>query len=452
MQSKAVLAVTLAIVLIFNVTASALAQEDLFSARVLAKGKKSVIMILLVNSSKSTHSIHDFEITFTEGKPIVAIARGWEGDRNGNTMTFTATRSDLGPGGRAILIIKVSDPASSAFEWSVNDNNGNMLQNGQVTKIKIREPPKDVIFPQPSKPEVNVNEVKAFRGDQVEVNGKGYETNSQIKIYFDQLEVAAVITDNLGTFSTFFIIPNDVSIGLHLIRGVDATNQSSVIQFLVEVPEGSLPPLEGGKLVVRSDREEYRAGDLVRLTGSAVLERPVSLSIVDPKGHIICGQNPGVNTESLLWNTTCPLPSNAIDGRYVITAKQVPHTTTAVFTVMGSGNGSEGSGSGQATNGEPGEDPGPLKLTTDKENYKAGDTTQITIIGARPNSLLDYVIQGPNGQLDGGRLSSDKDGVLTFSYPLTGSDAVGVWKITGKQMDAEQKNLYIVRKLITVES
>ena len=447
MQSKAVLAVTLATVLIFNVTASALAQEDLFSARVLAKGKKSVIMILLVNSSKSTHSIHDFEITFTEGKPIVAIARGWEGDRNGNTMTFTATRSDLGPGGRAILIIKVSDPASSAFEWSVNDNNGNLLQSGQVTKIKIREPPKDVVLPQPSKPEVNVDEVKAFRGDQVKVNGKGYETNSQIKIYFDQVEVAAVITDDLGTFSTFFIIPNDVSIGLHLIRGVDATNKSSVIQFLVELPEGSLPPLEGGKLVVRTDREEYRPGDLIRLTGSAVLERSVSLQILDPKSAIVCGQNPAVNAESLLWDATCPLPRNAIDGRYLISAKQVPHTTTAVFTVKGST-----SGSGEATNGEPGEDPGPLKLTTDKENYKVGDTTQVTVTGVRPNSILDYIIDGPKSQLDVKRVTSDKDGVVTFSYPLTGSDAVGVWVIIVKQMDAEQKNQYKVRKLITVES
>ncbi len=152
MHGRALLAVLLAIVLIFSVTASALAQQDLFSARILAKGKKSVIMILVVNSSKSTQSIHELEIKFTQGKPFAAISRGWDSERNGNTMTFTAERSDLGPGGRAILIIKVSDPASSVFEWSAKANDGKELQNGKITKIRIREPPKDSVIPESTSP------------------------------------------------------------------------------------------------------------------------------------------------------------------------------------------------------------------------------------------------------------------------------------------------------------
>ncbi|MFQ5941513.1 MAG: hypothetical protein ACE5KA_07450 [Nitrososphaerales archaeon] len=429
-----------------GVTASALAQEDRFSARVLAKGKKSVIMILVVNSSKSTNSIHEFEITFTQGKPIVAIARGWDSERDGNTMTFTATRSDLGPSGRTIFIIKISDPASAVFEWTADARDGSELQSGEVTKIRIREPPKDSILPQVTQPEVNVDNVKVAQGEQLKVSGKGYNANSEIIIYIDQQEIGRVIADVSGMFNTVILIPSNIATGLHLIKAVDTANKSSIIQILIEAPVGSLPPLEGGRLVVRTDREEYIPGDLVRLTGSAVLDTPVSLQITDPRGGIICGTNPAVDNKTLLWDATCPVPGNAIAGRYTVFASQIVHKTTTVFTVVTTNGGNGGTG----TVGEPGEDPGTLKISTDKEMYKVGDTAQITITGARPESLLDIIIDGP-GSPTAQRVTVDEAGSITFPVPLSGSDAVGVWTISAKQMSKDQKQEFVVRKQFTVE-
>jgi len=451
MHGRALLAVLLAIVLIFSVTASALAQQDLFSARILAKGKKSVIMILVVNSSKSTQSIHELEIKFTQGKPFAAISRGWDSERNGNTMTFTAERSDLGPGGRAILIIKVSDPASSVFEWSAKANDGKELQNGKITKIRIREPPKDSVIPELTSPEVNVNKIRVFQGEQLTVTGKGYSITSQIIIYVDKVEVARTTTDTAGTFSTVVLVPNSVGIGNHLVRAVDVADKSSVIRITIEVPEGSLPPLEGGKLVVRTDKEEYFAGDLIRLSGSAVLDSRVSLSITDPKGGIICGQNPTVNNETLLWDTTCFIPRDSISGIYKISAKQIVHRTTSVFTVKSTEtDGTDGTNGGTKFS-EPGEDQGTLKLTTDKEKYKVGDTAQITLTGARPDALLTFNIIGPDKFLDSAIFYTDESGSVTLPYQLSGSKAIGVWKFAAKQQDPVSKEHFVVRTQITVE-
>ena len=450
MHGKAISALALAVVLISSVTVVTFAQEDLFSARVLAKGKKSNILILVASSAKSTQSVHEIEIKFTQGKPIVAIARGWDSQRSGDTMTFTATRSDLGPGGRVILIIKVSDAASSAFQWSAMASNGKELQKGDVNKIRIREAPKDTgsILPPVTVPEVNVDKTKAFYGDQLKVNGRGYTVNSAVVIYIDQQEVGRSTTDATGTFSSVILLPNNIGAGLHLIRAVDGSNKSSVIQILIEAPAGALPPLQGGTLVVRTDREEYSPGDVIKMTGSAVLDTPVSLQITDPKGGIICGANPQVNNKTLLWDATCVIPGNAIAGRYVINAAQIIHKTTAVFTVRSTSTTGPG---GTITDGDPTEDPGTLRISFDKEKYKVGDTAQVTITGARPKSLLDVIVDGPGAHLAADRKTMDDAGSVTFPVALTGSAAIGVWKVTGKQMDSDQKKQFIVRKSFTVE-
>lgn len=451
MHGKAILAITLATILIFSMTASALAQEGTFSARLLAKGSKSNILLLVINSSKSTQSIHQFEMKFTASSPIVAIARGWNIDKNGDTMTFTAKQSDIAPGGRAIFIIRVSDLASSAFEWSAKSNSGTDLQTGKVTKIRIREPAKDSgsILPNLA-PEVSIDKVKATQGDQVTVTGKGYKANSAIILYVDQQEVGSSTTDAAGSFSAVVLISTNISSGLHLIKAVDSDNKSSVIQILIEISAGTGtgPPLEGGKLIVQLDKQEYDPGDLIRIKGSAVLDTGLSVQIIDPKGGIICGANPRIDNKTLLWDATCPLPSNTIAGRYTVDVKQIVHKTTTTFTVRGTDTGGTTTGSG----GTPTENAGTLTISTDKPKYKVGETAQITVGGARAMSKIFITIIGSDGKV---KLATQPDvneaGSITIPYPLAGAET-GVWKISAQQRDAEQKKVFIVRGQFTVES
>ena len=453
MHPKAILAVTLATILIFSMTASALAQEGTFSARLLAKGSKSNILLIVINSSRSTQSIHEFEMKFTASSPIVAVARGWTSDKNGNTMTFTAKQSDIAPGGRAIFIIRVSDLASSAFEWSAKSNSGIDLQTGKVTKIRIREPAKDSgsILPNLIAPEVSVDKVKATQGDQITVTGKGYKANSGIILYVDQQEVGRSTTNAAGSFSAVVLISTNISSGLHLIKAVDADNKSSVIQILIEAPAGTGigQPLEAGKLIVQLDKQEYDPGDLIRVKGSAVLDNGLSFQIIDPKGGIICGANPRIDNKTLLWDATCTLPSNAIAGRYTVDVKQIVHRTTTTFTVRGTNTGGTTTGPG----GTSTENPGPLTISIDKQKYKVGETAQITVGGARSKSKIFITIIDPSGKPRPGFGFKDVNeaGSITIPYPLVGAET-GVWKISAQQQDAEQKKTFIVRGQFTVES
>ena len=75
MRMQIVWGIVLSAVLVFGMAAGALAQEVKFSARVLAKGSKSNVLVLVKNSGLSNASVYEFELKFTQGKPISAIAR-----------------------------------------------------------------------------------------------------------------------------------------------------------------------------------------------------------------------------------------------------------------------------------------------------------------------------------------------------------------------------------------
>ncbi len=431
MRMQIVWGVVLSAVLVSGMVAGALAQEVKFSARVLAKGSKSNILILVKNSGLSNTSVYEFEIKFTQGQPITSITRGgWENERDGNTVTFTTTRSEIKPGGTAIFLVRVSDPASSAFEWTMSDRNGNELQDGEVPKIRIRESTPPPIQPPVTKPEVAVNQARVNQGGQIIVTGKGFSQLTSVQIFMDQQQLTTSNTNAAGEFNTVVIIPSSAAPGGHSIVATDALGKSSLIQILVEGLPGQ-PTVPPGQLIltVNVDKTEYQPGDAVRLSGTAILESPVSLQITDPKGGIMCGANPQVNNVSMTWSAQCFLPPNAPGGVYIVSAKQIVHKTATRFTVVGATGGTGGTGG----TGEGGEDPGNLKLSTDKPSYRSGETVKITLSGARAKSIVQIIIVGPSGPpLDAKQVTTDANGVLIYDFPLVAAQQ-GTYKISGKQ-------------------
>jgi hypothetical protein len=423
--------IVLSAVLISGMAASALAQEVKFSARVLAKGSKSNILILVKNSGLSNTSVYEFELKFTQGQPITAIARGgWESDRDGNTLTFTTARSPIKPGGTAIFLIRVSDPASSAFEWTMADSNGNELDDGSVPRIRVRESTPPPIQPPVTKPEVAVNQARVSQGGQIIVTGKGFNQLTSVQIFLDQQQLTTSNTNAAGEFNTVVIIPNNAAAGGHSIVATDALGKSSLIQILVEGPAGQ-PTVPPGQLIltVNVDKTEYHPGDAVRISGTAILESPVSLQITDSKGGIVCGANPQVNNASMTWSAQCFLPPNSPGGVYIVSAKQIVHKTATRFTVIGATGGTGGTGG----TGDGAEDPGTLKLATDKPSYRSGETVKITLSGARAKSIVQIIVVGPTGPpLDAKQLTTDANGVLIYDFPLVAAQQ-GTYKISGKQ-------------------
>lgn len=428
MRMQIVWGIVLSAVLVFGMAAGALAQDVKFSARVLAKGSKSNILILVKNSGLSNTSVYEFALKFTQGQPIVGIARGgWEDTRDGNTITFTTDRSEIQPGRTTIFIVRVSDPAASAFEWTMSDGNGNELDDGSVPKIRIRESTPPPIQPPVTKPEVAVNQARVNQGGQIIVTGKGFNQVTSVLIFMDQQQLTTSNTNANGEFNTVVIIPSSAAPGGHMIVATDALGKSSLIQILVEGPPGQ-PTVPPGQLIltVNVDKTEYQPGDAVRISGTAILDSPVSMQITDSKGGIICGANPQVNNASMTWSAICFLPPNAPGGVYIVSAKQIVHKTATRFTVVGATGGTGGTGEG-------GEDPGSLKLSTDKPSYRSGETVKITLSGARAKSIVQLIIVGPSGPpLDAKQVTTDENGVLIYDFPLVAAQQ-GTYKISGKQ-------------------
>lgn len=431
MHRQIVLGIVLSVILISGVAAGALAQEGKFSARVLAKGSKSNVFILVKNSSKSTESIYEFTVTFTKGKPSSAIARGgWDDQRDGNTVTFTTKKSPVRPGGTTVFLIKVSDPAASAFEWSISGRDDTELQSGEVPKIKVREKKPVTEKPKVTGPEINVNPVRINQGGQVVVSGKGFSPATSVQIFLDdQQQLTTSTTNAVGEFSAVIIIPSGTGAGAHKITAKDSLGKSSLIQILVEGAGGETAPPQGQLiLTVRTDKDEYNPGEAVKITGTAVLESPVSLQVFDSQGFTICGANPQVNNATMTWESICFLPNSAPGGVYTIQAKQIVHKTGVKFTVKSpiAGGSSGGPGPG-------GENPGSLKLSSDKANYKSGETVKITLEGARAKSIARITVVGPAGPpLETKMITTDETGKFIYTFPLVGADP-GIYKVSATQ-------------------
>ena len=434
MDRQIVLGIALSAILIFSIAAGALAQETKFSARVLAKGSQSNILILVKNSSKSTESIYEFTVTFTSGNPISSIARGgWDGQKDGNAVKFIAQRSPINPGGTVVFLIRVSDPAQSAFEWTVKGEGGTELQRGEVAKIKIREKKPVPEAPTVTKPEINVNPVRVNQGGQVIVTGKGFNLITSVQIFLDgQQQLTSSTTNGAGEFSAVVIIPSGVAPGAHMITAKDALGKSSLIQILIEgSPVDAQSPCKPGQLILTicTDKTEYRPGDAIKITGTAILESPVSLQISDPKGGVICGANPQVDKATFTWEAVCFLPSTAPGGTYTIQAKQITHKTGVKFTVKAPTTAGPGGAVGTP---EAGENPGTLRLSTDKSSYKSGETVKITLEGARAKSLVEIRVVGIGKVLDVTRQTSDERGVVIYNFQLVGAEP-GTYKISATQ-------------------
>jgi len=427
-----VVGIALSAILIFGIASGALAQEEKFSARVLAKGSKSNITILVKNSGKSTESIYEFTVTFTKGNPISSIARGgWDDQKDGNTIKFTTTRNAIKPGGTAVFLIRVSDPAQSSFEWTISGNDGTKLQSGEVAKIKVRESKPVPQGPKITTPEITVNQVRVNQGGQIIVNGKGFSALSSVQVFLDDQQLLTTSnTNGNGEFSTVVIIPSGAAPGAHKINAKDALGKSSLIQILVEGVGGQTGPPQGQLiLTVKTDKTEYGPGDAIKITGTAILESPVSLQITDPLGGIICGANPQVNNATMTWEAICFLPNNVPNGTYTVQAKQIVHKTAVKFTVKGSTTGGTVGPGGTAGTGE---NPGTLKLSTDKPSYKSGEIVKITLEGARAKSLIEIRVVGAGKVLDVTRQTTDERGVVNYNFQLVGAKP-GTYNVSGTQ-------------------
>lgn len=419
--------IALAAILVLGVITGAVAEGASASLKVTTKASGSTVSLLVQSAKKSAEPVYGFQIIFTQGSLAnILKVRGWDGQDTGNGVKFTATQSPLKPGGKVAFKIKVADPASTAFQWKAFGSSGQELDSGEVNRIKVKTPAKPTI----TQAEISVSQSTIPQGGQVIVTGKGFTAQSTVEVLLDGQQVTISATNAKGAFTAVVIISSSFPAGSHIITARDSSDKSSIIQVLVSGEGGVTGPPTGPlMLTVLTDKAEYKPGETIRITGTAILESPVSLQVIDKRNTIICGSNPVVNNQTMTWESICLLPLDSETGTYMIIAKQVVHKTSVNINVQRDA-GSTGPGGGST---EPGDDPGSLKISFDKAQYTSGETVKITVQGARSQSIVSIIILGPAALLHASEpLETDQAGSLTYEYKLLAATA-GTYKVSAKQ-------------------
>jgi len=152
---------------------------------------------------------------------------------------------------------------------------------------------------------------KGYVGDEIEVTGTGFaESEASIKIEYDGDEVTheAAETDEYGTWTATFIIPESTS-GEHDIdaKGADtAYDDVDEVTFTVN-PKISLNPTSGS------------AGDIVTVNGTGFQEEEANIKIKYDDAEVV--QIEAAETDELgSWSATFSVPP-CIKGKYEVDAR-----------------------------------------------------------------------------------------------------------------------------------
>lgn len=129
-------------------------------------------------------------------------------------------------------------------------------------------------------PQINVGSTAGEVGDQVTVNGNGFQASSSVDILFDTIIVATVTASPAGIISnaTFTVPPS--AQGVHEITGKDAIGPTPGVNYTVS-PTMTVAPTEGGvNDQVTVSGQGFAADDTITISfdGAAVATSPATVT------------------------------------------------------------------------------------------------------------------------------------------------------------------------------
>ncbi len=167
-------------------------------------------------------------------------------------------------------------------------------------------------------PEIWLGQNSGRVGDQVSVNGSGFQSGSSVSIFLDSVSMGNVLTDADGAFSNAKVAVPYSSAGEHTVKGKDAFGFSGGASFNILEPSISL------------SQDSGRVGDQITVSG---LGFPINSSVA------ILFDNSAVanvmsNTRGAFSNVVITIPSGA-GGAHIIAGKDAINTSPGVkFSVL----------------------------------------------------------------------------------------------------------------------
>lgn len=140
-------------------------------------------------------------------------------------------------------------------------------------------------------PHLIASSLQGSAGDQLKLDGTGFDDNSGINIYWDSqlINISAIFTDNTGSFTTNISVPPSTT-GNHVIRARDNLLGTDAVTFTVS-PRISIDPSSSTpRGIVSITGRGFRGNASVNILfeGATILTQPTSIA-TDSTGSFAAG-------------------------------------------------------------------------------------------------------------------------------------------------------------------
>lgn len=411
--------------------------------KITAKSWKTITVIKVENSKDNIYNAKLIWLTLQNGVIDSYKAQsGWNTDfsqSNPSAIQFSTDANMIKPGESARFGIK-SDQSNPIFQWIVMDEEGDELGSGTIDVIKSMQEEAEQSAqdqgprtsetnntstnstptnangsnkPQVPKlpPAIVIQDEEIMAGTYVRLLGEGFMPDTRVTVLLDGKLIATFRTLADGTIKERVKIPDDVIAGAHQIAVSDDTGRAANLPITVQVEREEIT------FSVSTDKESYKQGALVQITGKGRAGAAVSLRAVDPAGSSIFSSAVPVGNDGT-FKAFIPLGSEAVTGEYLISAFQEGRTVTTTFRVLTKA-GYE------------------LAIVTDKFEYKQGESVIITG-QTSPNKDVTIRVTDPNGaEVFATTVKSGTDGKFSASMILPSASPLGKYSASAKTDNQE---------------
>lgn len=414
-----------ALILALSIVAfPALAQEELTEMLVSAKAViyKNTAVILVTNSAINVFDVKAIKIVNERGEIVkVRVGSGWSYKMDGSDAVLVSAGNTLQSGQFVKIGVKTSSK-SPIFKWYAYDESDDEIGSG-ILKGKAIEKQRQATTPtkpapEPEKIEIIVDKTTYDPGQLIRVWGKSMKnTLVQVCLYTSAKQLVyckSSIADSTGGYSLDLDIPIVITNGTYTVEAAQGELKDSVLVTIKAAP--TVPTVPAASLTVRTDKNEYSGGDIVRISGTGIANSRVIVTITPPSGdtYQLTDEADSSGNYDVLFFTR----STDRTGEWKVSARQDGNTSTAQTTFKLRGFGSSSSST--------------LTVRTDRDTYSSGDI--VKIFGkATPNIRVTVTVESPDNIRHVLTDNADSNGDYEVNFRTTSGDRVGTWNVKAEQ-------------------
>jgi len=438
-----ILGTVAALILVLSmVTVPALAQEEVSEMLVSAKAViyKNTAVILITNSGINVFDVKAIKIVNERGEIVkVRVGSGWSYKMQGSDSVFISAENTL-QSGQFVKIGVKTNSKSPIFRWYAYDESDDEIGSG-ILKGKAIEKEKPATVPtrpepEPEKIEAAIDRTTYDLGQTIKVSGKGMKNTLVQACLYTHLKQLVYcksgIADSVGIYRMDLDIPMIIVDGTYTVEVTQGELKDSVLVTIRKTVVQTVPTATTTSLTVRTDKNEYSGGEIVRISGIGIANSKVIVTITPPSGdtYQVNDDADSSGNYDVLFFTR----STDRSGEWKVSVRQIGNISTAQTTFKLLGTTSPSSST--------------LTVRTDRDTYDSGDI--VKIFGkAAPNTRVTITVESPDGIKHVLTDNADSNGGYEVNFRTASSDRAGTWNVKTEQNGNTNRTTFQLRTSTT---